>query len=166
MAPLTLLLYLLTTTDITSHHQRLCINSEWRGEGETEPPTRGKVEYPKSKLLDRGLVIIIGPKIATFLRIFAPKGEISNKSDGLNVKSSIRERICSMNLVYTLLMGLIYIYIFVRIFGRWKGAKGKMGLKNRRGIKPRSIFLHAFSAIFSIRSKISREYIDYDGTWN
>lgn len=104
------------------------------------------------------------PKIATFLRIFAPKGEISNKSDGLNVKSSIRERICSMNLVYTLLMGLIYIYIFVRIFGRWKGAKGKMGLKNRRGIKPRSIFLHAFSAIFSIRSKISREYIDYDGT--
>lgn len=89
--------------------------------------------------------------------------EISNKSDGLNVKSSIRERICSMNLVYTLLMGLIYIYIYIRAY-LWKGAKGKMGLKNRRGIKPRSIFLHAFSAIFSIRSKISREYIDYDGT--
>lgn len=110
--------------------------------------------------------------------------KISNKSDGLNVKSSIRERIYLMNLTY---MGF---NIFVRIFGRLKiemkvkkieGGKisieassvkrednlmGEMFKCNSNQVKSLDmIFLHANFSFRLLRdlldpSKISREYIN------
>lgn len=107
-----------------------------------------------------------------------------NKSDGLNVKSSIRERIYLMNLTY---MGF---NIFVRIFGRLKiemkvkkieGGKisieassvkrednlmGEMFKCNSNQVKSLDmIFLHANFSFRLLRdlldpSKISREYIN------